>query len=357
MSPEPPLSDRDALAALLPAPRVQPLSARREAHLRRVALDGTRSRRLVRGRPTPWVGRVGTTRVLAAGLSLTVLAATVIVIITLAGSPTSPGHRGGADPATVAVARAGGSGAPLLREAADVIGRVAQPIPGPRSWEFTESVASTAVPVLPRTIGAAVRASDIVRRQTWLAQSPPALHSPGSGIVLDGVPQPEYELGVFRVHGHDTPIIANAPTGITYTTLARYPTRPRALLARIAAMLRRDGQVPSGIAEFQRIGELLDDMIIPAPVTAAMYRAAALIPGVRVIPHSRDVAGRPGVGVALTRAGIRAEWIFAAHSHAFLGMRDETVRVSDAGPAGTVLFTSAVLRRGVVDHAGELPTP
>ena len=67
----------------------------------------------------------------------------------------------------------------------------------------------------------------------------------------------------------------------------------------------------------------------PPRLVAALYRAAAFIPGVRIVPNTVDAAGRPGIGVTLssrpgpgrprpTRA-TRIDWIFDRQSYRFLG--------------------------------------
>lgn len=52
-----------------------------------------------------------------------------------------------------------------------------------------------------------------------------------------------------------------------------------------------------GQEAFITIGDLLRNTIAPPRVAAALYRAAALIPGVTLIPDATDAIGRPGVAV------------------------------------------------------------
>ena len=100
---------------------------------------------------------------------------------------------------------------------------------------------------------------------------------------------------------------------------------------------------------FTTIGDLLGAAIAPPQVSAALYRAAALIAGVTVVPDAIDAIGRQGVAVAYTFRGVRTEWIFSKKTLSYLGARD--VNVATGSSAGV----SAVQRRAFVDRAGQIP--
>lgn len=58
---------------------------------------------------------------------------------------------------------------------------------------------------------------------------------------------------------------------------------------------------------------------------AALYRAAAKIPGLKVVDGAKDAAGRSGTGIAWTYAGgPEMMWIFDAKTHQYLGTPTET---------------------------------
>jgi hypothetical protein len=135
----------------------------------------------------------------------------------------------------------------------------------------------------------------------------------------------------------------NAPT---YRFLQSLPTDPQALLSLVGQQMQ--GQLPRPEEEFTTIGDLLGAAIAPPRVNAALYRAAALIPGVTVVPDAADAAGRHGVAVAFTYQGTRTEWIFSKQTLQYLGSRDINVAT------GATTGESAVLRRAFVDHAGQL---
>jgi hypothetical protein len=131
----------------------------------------------------------------------------------------------------------------------------------------------------------------------------------------------------------------------TYRLLQSLPTDPRALLHRIR-QARTGGLSPSAVA-FGAIGDLIRESVMPPRVSAALYRAAALIPGVTVIPEATDGIGRPGVAVSLTVRGEQQEWVFDRHTDRLLGERDYL--------NGIMTGKTAILDRAIVDRAGELP--
>jgi len=133
----------------------------------------------------------------------------------------------------------------------------------------------------------------------------------------------------------------------TYRFLQSLPTDPHALLSLIEREMQ--GQLPRPEEAFTTIGDLLGAAIAPPRVSAALYRAAALIPGVTVVPDATDAIGRHGVAVAYTFRDIRTEWIFSRLTYRYLGNRD--VYIATGASAGA----SAVLLHAFVDHAGQLP--
>ena len=163
----------------------------------------------------------------------------------------------------------------------------------------------------------------------------------------------------------------------TYAYLATLPTDPHELLKLIYAQTKGKGHTPDDEA-FVAIGDALDGTTAPAAVSAAFYRAAALIPGTELVPNAVDMLGRKGVGIAREDSvGVRTEWIFDAKTHEFLASESVQAVAEAAMPSpsgspslsasaqkdatdpdlkvGTVLSSTAVITRGVVDKAGQLP--
>jgi hypothetical protein len=138
----------------------------------------------------------------------------------------------------------------------------------------------------------------------------------------------------------------------TYRLLQTLPTNPRTLLALIYRVERGHGPGPDQEA-FVTIGDLLRDTIAPPKVAAALYRAAALIPGVTLIPHATDAIGRHGVAVGRigpgVDGGIRDELIFSRATWRLIGERTVIARTGETTSA------TAIIGRAFVDHYGQIP--
>jgi hypothetical protein len=134
----------------------------------------------------------------------------------------------------------------------------------------------------------------------------------------------------------------------SYRLLQALPTDPQALLAMIYRV--EQGHGPSADQEaFVTIGDLLRDKIVPPKVSAALYRAAALIPGVTLVPGATDAIGRHGVAVAQTAEGIRTELIFNKTSLKLIGERTIIASI------GVSTDATAIISQGFVDHIGQFP--
>jgi hypothetical protein len=127
--------------------------------------------------------------------------------------------------------------------------------------------------------------------------------------------------------------------------LRSLPTDPRQLLKVLYA---ESGYLGGGRNDgaFAAIGHLLSVAVLPPATEAAIYRAAALIPGVTLIPETTDMTGRPGFGIALTDStGLQNEFIFSKATYRFLGERATQVTnapgfVATDGGVGTKIGTS-----------------
>ncbi|MGW1848855.1 CU044_5270 family protein [Streptomyces sp. NPDC001966] len=211
----------------------------------------------------------------------------------------------------------------------------------------------------------AVRADQFVYVRSWVAY---AGQSAGGGLLtLPPVHTREVWLsadgsrpGLIRQEGEpDSKVPAPDPTdpsvsNPSHTYVDCLPTDPDALLNLIRTQTLGQGQDPDQRA-FEAIGDLLSETWAPPRVSAALYRAAARIPGVTVAGTAKDAAGREGVTVARTSYGEQTQWIFDPATHAFLGRRTVLVEPNGGSPAGTVVATSAVLATAAADHAGDVP--
>ena len=169
------------------------------------------------------------------------------------------------------------------------------------------------------------------------------------------------QKGLVRQGGRDLDLISRAGTcpdqgslnNPTYRLLASLPTDPHTLLARIYAETQGHGSNADQEA-FVTIGDLLRESVAPPNVTAALYRAAALIPGVTLVSDSVDAIGRHGVAVARDDGTTLNEWIFNSATNRLLGERD--VLTHDApgrGRTGDVVGSTAILSQAVVTNIGQ----
>jgi hypothetical protein len=156
--------------------------------------------------------------------------------------------------------------------------------------------------------------------------------------------------GMFIERGERVGIVGVKPNATTVDL----PVDPDRLLAKIYADTEGQGNTPDGAA-FSTIGDLLRESLMPPEVTAALYRAAAKIPGVVLVSDSVDATGRHGVAVARVELGERTEWIFDRNTFDYLGERSYLVEDTSGGKAGMLTGTTAVTERAVVDEMGERP--
>ena len=188
-------------------------------------------------------------------------------------------------------------------------------------------------------------------RETWLSQ----------------VQGPVKKLGLIRQDGETLPINAElgdtngTPPGLsrpTYRWLAALPTDPGALLAYLYAHTPAPAGRDHDQAVFERIGDLIAESVMPPRNAAALYKAAARIPGVVADPAATDATGRHGIGIRRddTRDAERSEWVFDAHDLSFLGSRTYLTRDTAIGGKGALLSADSVMERAVVDRAGLRPT-
>jgi len=143
----------------------------------------------------------------------------------------------------------------------------------------------------------------------------------------------------------------------TYRLLQSLPASPAALLHRIRAFDNAQAGHPlrgaqADAAAFSTISDLVGESIVPPVIGAALYRAVALIPGVRMVPDAVDALGRHGVGVIL-RAGTiwgPTEMIFDRKTLQLIG----TFTTASHGRALPAAFT-AIQARAFVNRPGQLP--
>ncbi|TWV31494.1 hypothetical protein FRZ03_35070 [Streptomyces misionensis] len=331
--------DRDEIARLLPAPADRDLT--REQHLRHKELlmhhiDHDRAASAAAAEPvrrTPWRRPV-----LVASATALALAGALTAGVAMTGT------EGRAHGGTAATATESRPAAALLHRISAAAARHDTPTVRDDQFVYTrEKIREADV-----TSGKAV-VGPLKDYESWLAQEPGPLH----------------KLGLFRVDGETLPINAQlgdtegTPAGLgrpTYRWLGSLPTDPGRLLDYLYAKTPEAERRQRDQAVFEQIGSLLGG-VMPPRTAAALYRAAAEIPGVRRTAEARDVIGRQGLGIVRddTRYGVRTEWVFDAKDYVFLGARTYLTRDTSYGKAGTLLSGTAELAHAVVDEAGQRP--
>ncbi|GAB3960689.1 hypothetical protein GCM10029978_010700 [Actinoallomurus acanthiterrae] len=114
------------------------------------------------------------------------------------------------------------------------------------------------------------------------------------------------------------------------------------------------GTADGDLEAWSRVGGMLTEAYMPAAQRAALFRAAATIPGAEAVGSAEDAAGRTGVAVARVEPalGERTEYIFDRRTYTFLGQRTVVVDAKKAqAPVGTVTESTAQLSVRIADSA------
>ncbi|WP_166029341.1 CU044_5270 family protein [Streptomyces chilikensis] len=224
----------------------------------------------------------------------------------------------------------------------------------PGQYIYIESKTAT---TYVRTVDgkASVASDELHRRQVWESADGT------KGWLIDPAvnDSPEGEtLSLPDEQGNTPKAYLNNPS---YDYLTQLPTDPDILLTKVYDETEGMGNSPDQQA-FTTIGDLLGESYPPAELSAALFKAAAKIPGVVIVQDAVDAANRTGVAVARLdeTSGRRDEWIFDPKNHDFLGRRTVQVRENTTGEdalikPGTVVFTSAVIDRAIVDDIKSTP--
>ncbi|MFF7736602.1 CU044_5270 family protein [Streptomyces sp. NPDC007984] len=330
--PRPTQAEREEVARLLPAPAERDLPGHRHQNLKDQLMRefqhstaaATEPRRRYRRR--------------LAWAAVPLVAGSLAVAVAMGGAPdqsssTSQGRAVGSGPSG-----AGDRHTP----ASDLLGRIAtvaasQPAPSVSDGQYVY-VASTVADSVQSEEDPVMRLEKPHKRQVWLS--------------VDGK-----RPGLLREHGQETSLGTQTSPSLsnpTYRYLESMPTDPGALLRKIYRETKGAGPGPDQEA-FVTIGDLLREQMAPPKVSAALYKAAARIPGVTVVNDAVDAAGRHGVAVARVHGGERTEWIFNKSTLAFLGERSVMVKDTSQAKSGQVTASSAVVGRTVTDKPGQIP--
>ncbi|MFD8001587.1 CU044_5270 family protein [Streptomyces mirabilis] len=125
---------------------------------------------------------------------------------------------------------------------------------------------------------------------------------------------------------------------LTFRQLQALPTDPDELLKKLSGDAKNVEASRVTEVVVENLGAILDDATLLPDLSAALYRATAELPGVRVVDHVKDAAGREGIGLTFDGAPKGYAWVFDSSSLVHLGTTK-----------------SALLGIGVTDKTGEVP--
>lgn len=131
------------------------------------------------------------------------------------------------------------------------------------------------------------------------------------------------------------------------------PRDPHQLLNSIYVKTLTEGQSRDGAA-LVWIADVLRSGTVPAELRAALYKAAALIPGVTITERQATLDGTTGIAIGRVEAttNIRQDMIIDPTTGQFIGERQISLDATNGLPAGTASASTAVTT-SVVDAAPE----
>jgi hypothetical protein len=202
--------------------------------------------------------------------------------------------------------------------------------------------------VYVESIDATDNVDNLETKPTW---TPPRAVNRKIWLAVDGVRPGLLRETVVRT-GKVSEVPLDGRTAPAYVT--KLPTDP----ARMRDWLysgRDTGNGPDATA-WNLIGDTLREQYLPPDAQAAMFEAAATIPGATLVRQA-DLAGRKGIAVSrLSDAkNVRFDYIFDAKTYDFLGERVVVVGDLKPYPKGVVSRWTAQLTVAIVDRAGQLP--
>jgi hypothetical protein len=125
---------------------------------------------------------------------------------------------------------------------------------------------------------------------------------------------------------------------LTFQQLQALPTDPKALLKKLSGDAANVKSARRTEVVVENLGAIIDDATLLPDLSAAIYRAMAELPGIRVVDHVKDAAGREGVGLTFEGAPKGYAWVFDSAGLVYLGTTD-----------------AALMGVGVADATGEVP--
>src|SRR5579875_3672730 len=173
-------------------------------------------------------------------------------------------------------------------------------IPGPGQYLYTESQGLTESDTMGN--GKECSVSQVEHRQSWIATD-------GSGAISDTRDQSRFTSAAdqticaidFKItdpSSQDSSWSSRFPAGglsLPTNDWKSLSTDPQTLLKQVHA---RDGGPNTPAEWFTNVADFMRESDVPPIIRAALYKATALIPGVRLLGPQTDQTGQTGLGVA-----------------------------------------------------------
>ncbi|MEV4598338.1 CU044_5270 family protein [Amycolatopsis sp. NPDC049253] len=142
--------------------------------------------------------------------------------------------------------------------------------------------------------------------------------------------------GKYRVEGANNPAAngTEEPCVVTPAYRTDLPTTADAMFGYLNK--NHSGDAGDANAMGKDVQLLAGEAYLPPRTKAALFEAAAEMPGLQAVDHVTDAAGRPGVGITWPGHGVTL--VFDAKTYAYRGTTQ-----------------GAVVGYGIVDHVGQLP--
>ncbi len=243
----------------------------------------------------------------------------------------------------------------VLERLARAAAKQPRTVPGPGQYLYTASHSLTGSDTVLQG-GRYCQARYTQSRENWVAAN-------GEGLIRETDGPAHYASkheaaacgAIPQVTGTSNSWAAPHCLSIDPIPLNGLPRDPARLRARLLTGKVEGG--PPGPAEaFTQVGDLLRETDAPPALRAALYRAAAGLPGVRSLGTVHDELGRSAVALAIDTHGVRHELLFSLGTGLLQAERDVLVgRVAGAHAAlGSTLDWSAYSPPKVVNS---LPAP
>ncbi|MFC4016117.1 CU044_5270 family protein [Nonomuraea purpurea] len=261
-----------------------------------------------------WAAALPIRRVALVGAMAVMLTGGIIVTqVSLGGSdPHTPGYLIAAPPADAKA---------LLTLAARAAAGQRDTVPSRGQYVYTKVLAQRSLYTKDES-GATQYTKVLASEERWEAGDvgKPWLSREQSLSATGPAPRKYWDRGIVDIV-HES---SRCPGKPVHTRLGAWPTDPVQVRAKIVA---DTGEEPLRI--WRTLQSLVRESVVRPSLGAALYEVAAGLDGIVLIGDAVDVAGRPGLAVAMDEGnGTRSELIFDRTTYRYLGERTVNIRDS-----------------------------